>query len=295
MSVAVRLFGFATALALVFGVAWWAGALTAVPGNLATQARIDVPAAIAEPAEHPFAVEESGLLSAAAGYAMVARGPTMFRPNVPAEFAFVITGPDGQAVTAFDIKGERPMDLVVVRRDGTGFQHVLPVMGASGVWRAQLDLTAAGGYRAYADFVPTGGPPLLLSMELSAPGKFAPEVPKTSRTARVDGYDLRLDADLVAGTRSEVVVAIDRAGLPVTDLEPRLGALGQLVVVRQSDMARLRVSPLGTGPDAAHGGEHALAFTVELPVAGLHRLFLEFQDDGAAHTAIFTVTVSSGR
>jgi len=226
---------------------------------------------------------------------VVPRGAPTFKPGVPAEFAFVVTGPGGRPVTAFDVKDERPMDLVVVRRDGTEFRHVLPVIGAGGVWRAQLELPVAGVYRAYATFVPTGGPELVLGVELSVPGKFGPEVVTTSRTARVDGYDVRLDADLVAGTRSEVFVAIDRNRLPVTDLEPRFGQPGQLVAVRQGDMARLRVAPLTIGPDAAHRGGQALAFTVEVPDAGVHRLFLEFQHGGAVHAATFTVTTGSGQ
>jgi len=295
MSVAARLVGFATSLALVFGAAWWAGNLTAVPGGLAPTAPIDEHAAVALPADRPFKIETTGLVSTAAGYRVVPRGPTTFEPGEPGELAFVVTGPGGRPVTAFDVRGERPMDLVVVSRDGTGFQHVLPVMGPGGVWRAPLQLPAAGVYRAYADFVPTGGPPLLLSTELTAPGAFVPELSTTSRTARVDGYDVRLDADLVAGTRSEVFVAIDRNRLPVTDVEPRLGALGQLVVVRQGDMARLPVAPLTIAPDAAHRGGQALAFTVEVPDAGVHRLFLEFQHGGVVHTSAFTVTTGSGQ
>jgi hypothetical protein len=293
MSVAAKLFGFATSLALAFGAAWWVGTLTTVPGGLAPSAPIDEHAAAALLPDRAFPIEATGLVSTTAGYTVVPRGTTTFEPGVAAEFAFVVTGPGGRPVTAFDVKDERVMDLVVVPRDGTGFQHVLPVMGAGGVWRAQLELPVAGLYRAYATFVPTGGPSLVLGVELSAPGRFAPEALKTSRTARVDGYDVRLDADLVAGTRSEVFVAIDRNRLPVTDVEPRFGVPGQLVVVRQGDMARLRVAPLAIGPDATHRDGQALAFTVEVPDSGVHRLFVEFQHRGVVHAVAFTVTTGS--
>jgi hypothetical protein len=295
MNVAAKLLGFAASLALVFGGAWWAGTLTAVPGGSVPAVPVDEHAAAALPPDRAFTLETTGLVSTAAGYRVVPRGSTTFKAGVAAEFAFVVTGPGGRLVTAFDVKDERSMDLVVVGRDGAGFQHVSPVFGAGGVWTAQLQLPAAGVYRAYATFVPTGGPELVLGVELSVSGKFAPEVLKTSRTTRVDDYTVRLDADLVAGTRSEVFVAIDRNRLPVVDVEPRFGARGQLVVVRQGDMARLRVAPLTIAADDAHRGGQALAFTVEVPDAGVHRLFVEFQHGGVVHAATFTVTTGSGQ
>lgn len=296
MSVATRLLGFVTTLGLIFGAAWWAGTLTAVPGGLLPPAAPDVHALDLRP-DRAFEVEATGLVSAAAGYTVVPRGPTTFEPGVPAEFAFVITGAGGRPVTAFDVKEDRLLDLIVVRRDGTEFQHVQPVVGPGGVWRAPLHLPHAGVYRAYVDFVPTGGPALVLGVDLSVSGRYVPEALRTSRTAHVDGYDVRLDADLVAGTRSEVFVAIDRDRLPVTDLESHLGPLGHLVVVRQSDMTYLRVTPLA--PEPASVGTHRAgpgpAFTIEVPAVGVHRLFLEFKHQGAVHTAEFTVTTGSAQ
>ncbi|MGI5132732.1 hypothetical protein ACQEVB_38425 [Pseudonocardia sp. CA-107938] len=295
MNVVARLMGFVTTLALVFGGAWWFGTATAPPPGTAPPAPVDPHAAVALPPDRPSSIGTTGLVSTASGYTLVPRGSTTFRPGVPAEFAFVVTGPGGRPVTAFDVRDERQLDLVVVSRGGAGFQHVLPAADAGGVWRAQLELPVAGVYRAYATFVPTGGPELVLGVELSAPGKFAPEEATTSRTTQVDDYTVRLDADLVAGTRSEVFVAIDRNRLPVTDVEPRFGQPGQLVVVRQGDMARLRVAPLAIPPEDPHRGSQALAFTVEVPDAGVHRLFVEFQHRGAVHAAMFTVTTGSGQ
>jgi hypothetical protein len=133
----------------------------------------------------------------------------------------------------------------------------------------------------------------VLGIELFAPGSFAPAVFPPSRTAHVAGYDVRLDADLVAGRTSQVFVTIDRGRVPVTDLDPYLGALGHLVVVRQSDLAYLRVAPEAPAPAPAHRTGPGLAFTVEVPAAGGHRLFVEFQHGGVVHTAEFTVRTGS--
>jgi hypothetical protein len=92
-------------------------------------------------------------------------------------------------------------------------------------------------------------------------------------------------------------VAIDRDRLPVTDLEPYLGAPGHLVVLRQSDQAYLRVAPLAPDAEsaAAHRTSAGIAFTVEVPGAGEHRLFLEFKHRGVVHTAEFTVRTGSNQ
>jgi hypothetical protein len=293
MGTVARLSGFVAVLALAYGLAWWSG--SAVPGVLGPPAGGVDAHAEERYAGVAFDPGAAGVVSTSAGYTLVPRGATTFAPRAPGELAFVVIGPDGLPVTAYDPKDERQLDLVVVGRDGAGFQHPQPAIGPDGVWRAPLTLPAAGVYRAYAEFVPTGGPALVLGIDLFAPGRFSPAEFPRSRTARVAGYDIRLDADLVAGGRSEVFVAIDRDRLPMTDLDPHLGALGHLVVLRQSDQAYLRVTPLppGEAPMAAHRTGPGIAFTVEVPGAGEHRLFLEFKHRGVVHTAGFTVRTGS--
>lgn len=295
MGTAARLVGFAATLGLAFGVAWWVGTLSGPPGDAPPSAAAAGAHAEGVDAGAGFAVESAGLVSTASGFTLVPRGPTTFEPDIPAELAFVVTGTGGRPVREFDIRDERRLDLVVVRRDGAGFQHLDPVIGPDGVWRAPLTVPDAGVYRAYADFVPTGGPALVLGIELSAPGHYTPEVFPTSRTTHVAGYDVRLEADLVAGRPSQVFVTIDRDRVPVTDLEPYRGAQGHLVVLRQSDLAYLRVAPDVPAPDApAHRTGAGLAFMVDVPAGGGHRLFLEFRHDGAVHTAELTASTGSG-
>jgi hypothetical protein len=293
MGTAARLGGFAVALALVFGAAWWAG--TGVPGALVPPATASDEHAGDLPAGPTLEIASAGLVSASAGYTLVPRGETTFKPGVPGELAFVVTGPNGLPVTAFDTKEERQLDLVVVGRDGAAFQHLHPAMDPDGVWRVPLTLPAAGVYRAYADFVATGGPTLVLGIDLFVPGRFAPAEFPSSRTAHVAGYDVRLDADLVAGGTSPVFVTIDRDRVPVTDIEPYLGALGHLVVLRQSDLAYLRAAPMAPEAMPAHLTGLGLAFAVEVPAAGGHRLFLEFKHRGVVHMAEFTVRTGSNQ
>jgi hypothetical protein len=239
-------------------------------------------------------VESAGLVATAAGYTLVPHGTTTFVPGSPAEFAFTVTGSDGRPVTEFDVGHERLLHLVVVRRDAAGFQHLHPGLGPDGVWRVPLTLPAAGVYRAFADFLPTGGPAMVLGTDLFAPGDFAPIGFPPSRVAQVDGYQVRLDGDLVAGGPSQVFATVSRDGAAVTDLEPYLGAFGHLVVLRQSDLAYLHVHPDAATPAPADRSGPGVAFTADVPTAGGYRLFFDFQHGGVVRTAEFTVATRAG-
>src|SRR3712207_5736405 len=105
MGAAARLGGFVVALALVFGGAWWVG--TGVPGVLVPPATASDEHADEVPSNPALEIGSPGLVSASARYSLVARGITTFKPRVPSELAFVVIGPGGLPVTAFDTKDER--------------------------------------------------------------------------------------------------------------------------------------------------------------------------------------------
>ncbi|MGH3656616.1 MAG: hypothetical protein ACRDUA_08145 [Micromonosporaceae bacterium] len=216
---------------------------------------------------------------------------TELRPGGETEFRFRILDATGEPVTEYLPTHEKDLHLVVVRRDLTRFWHVHPTFGADGVWQIGLKVPEAGSYRAYADFQPKGqAESLTLGVDLAAPGGFAPrQVPGPAATATVDGYDVKLTGDLVTGRANPVTLSVSRGGVPVTDLEPYLGAYGHLVALRTGDLAYLHVHP-EEGAEAGPG----IGFAVEVPSPGRYRLFLDFKHDGVVRTAAFTVDVATG-
>lgn len=270
MNTAFRLAGIVAALGLVFGAAWGIGVAASAPG----------PVVAAQPATPPLS---AGLVAAAAGYALAPQGVTTFTPGVPGELVFLVTGPDGSQVTSV----AEPTEAVVVRRDGAGLARLHPVQRPDGAWAAPVQLPAPGVYRVFVDVVPAGGPPLVLGADLFAPGEFQPLGFGPSRVAQVAGYQVRLDGDIVAGTRSQVFASISKDGAAVTDLEPVDGVFARLVALRQSDLAYVR----GEGPPAgaARTAGPALTLTVDVPSAGTYRIFVEFRHAGAVQGVEFTV------
>jgi hypothetical protein len=291
MAKAVRLGGYLATLALVAAMAWGFGALLGpdAPGSPSPAASDAIAGGHGHGHMHEHGGADTapaGLAATEAGYSLVPQVTTLPLAETTA-FAFTVTGSDGRPVTAFDVQHEQPLHMVVVRRDATAFQHLHPTLGPDGVWRTPLALPAAGVYRVYADFVPTGGPALTLGTDLFVPGDFAPESVVASRVGRVDDYEVRLDGELMPGGAARLVATVIRNGLPVADLEPYLGAYGHLVALRQSDLAYLHVHP-AEGAAAGPG----IAFDADVASAGTYRLFLDFRHGGAVRTVDFTITTT---
>ncbi|GEL19756.1 hypothetical protein [Pseudonocardia asaccharolytica] len=297
MNPKVLLIAYGAALVLLIAGAYAVG--TAV-GPLSTVTAEDEHGAMsgAEPAKHTDGTvagasdQPGGLASSSGGYTLTPTDPTL-TPGVTDSFAFRITGPDGAPVTAFDVEHDKRMHLIVVRRDATGFQHLHPEMAADGTWSVPLTLPAAGSYRAFADFAPTGGAATTLGVDLAAPGVFEPVTHRPSRVAQVDGYTVELTGDLVPGKASPVTLTVSRDDRPVTDLRPYLGAYGHLVALRQGDLAYLHVHPNGTPGDGRTPAGPQIQFVAEVPSQGAYRLFLDFQHNGIVRTAEFTVPTST--
>jgi len=65
---------------------------------------------------------------------------------------FAVTGPDRKPVTDFSVVHDRPMHMIVARRDLSGYQHLHPAMAPDGTWTVKVNLDRPGPWRAVADF-----------------------------------------------------------------------------------------------------------------------------------------------
>jgi hypothetical protein len=283
VGVGVRLGGFVLAVGVVFAGAYGIGALAGPVTNEPAEPMAHGGEVMAAEGELPAA----GLLVSERGYTLrvVTTGVVA---GARQEFAFRIVDDHGEPVTAFEVKDDRPMHLIVVRRDLAGFQHVHPELAADGTWRVPLMFAEAGQYRVFADFHPAGlDGDLTLGADVAVAGEYRPrELPGPASVTRVDGYEVTLGGELAAGESRRVTLTVSKDGRAVTDLEPYLGSFGHLVVLRDGDLAYLHVHP-----DEEGAGPGTVPFVVEVPSAGSYRLYLNFQHAGVVRTAEFTVNV----
>ena len=289
MSTTTRIVGFAFALLLVFGGATLLGA--------EVDPKVDEPeegthgAAMTAGAEHETGVAGEippGLAVAEAGYQLVPER-AVFAPGASTTFRFRIIDAAGAPVREYDVEHEREMHLIVVRRDFAEFQHVHPRLGSDGTWTVEVDLSASGVYRAFADFA-TADASLTLATDVFVAGGFEPRpLPAPASLADAgDGYEVKIEAEEpTGGTTAPVEFTVTRHGRELDAIEPYLGADGHLVALREHDQAYLH-----THPEGEPGGRGPISFQVEYPTAGRYRLFLQFKHAGKVHTAAFTQEVA---
>ncbi|KRB77692.1 hypothetical protein ASE01_05680 [Nocardioides sp. Root190] len=289
MNTPTRLAGFAVAAAAVFGIALLLGrAIGPVDTDAAAHDTVHDASHEADESAPRAAKIPGGLMVSQDGYTL-ALVDDRAEPGTEVPVSFTITGPDGELVTAYDVQHEKKLHLIVVRRDFSGFQHVHPTL-SDGVWSTDLALTP-GAWRVFADFKATGGEALTLGADLAVGGEqvAAPAVLE-NRTASVDGYDVTLTGDLRPGADAELTLGVSKDGVPVTDLQPYLGAYGHLVALRSGDLAYLHVHPDGEPGDGTTEPGPDVVFHTAVPSAGTYHLYLDFQHDGVVRTAAFTVT-----
>ncbi len=290
MSAPVKLAAFAAVLVLVFGVAVAAGDVIGPDREGAEAERAQSAPAHGVPdggmAEgHGGDDADAGHEAAdpIRGLSVAEDGLSLELQQTTPELVFTIRK-DGKPVREFEVEHERRMHLIVVRRDGTGFQHLHPELADDGSWRTPLTLSEPGAYRVFADFK-HDGTAYTLASDLTVDGAATYRAfPEPSSVDTTEGYRVELRED-----GAELAFDITRDGEPV-ETEQYLGAGGHLVALREGDLAFLHVHPNDDGvafeadlepgtrylPVPAvparrprpHGGVRAMS-SIELPITGM--------------------------
>lgn len=238
--------------------------------------------------DHPADAAPPGLAVSERGYTLQLDSPPVVEIGRTV-LRFSILGPDGHPVLNYQRKHEKDLHLIAVSRDLGSFRHVHPRLDQDGSWSVPIDLDRAGNWHVYADFTPDGQDEgLVLATDLTATGDVAPQrLPAPASSVEVDGYRVALAGHLEAGSTSELTFTVTRAGKPVDDLTPYLGADGHLVALRLGDLAYLHTHPTAHEPT----GGPQIRFGATFPTAGTYRVFLDFEHAGQVHTAPFTIVV----
>jgi hypothetical protein len=260
-------------------------------GRLTSEESARTGAAVAAPtdsvAPHTHSTGGGGTGAAAGGLEISADGYTLvpeataFTAGKPAELAFRIVDSGQRPVTDFAIVHDKPLHMIVVRRDLTGYQHLHPTMAPDGRWSVPLTLGEPGLWRAYADFT-ANATAVTLGTDLVVRGDYVPRaLPAPATDAAAGGFTASYQGTPRVGAAQPLLFTV----APAARLERYLGAYGHLVVLREGDLGYVHVHP---EPELVGG---AVKFWLAVPSPGRYRMYFDFQVAGKVHTAEFTMRV----
>ncbi len=242
----------------------------------------------------------------------------------------------GKAIEQFDVAHEKLMHLIIVRNDLSYFTHVHAESINKGKLQVTANLPEDGQYTAFADYVPKGAKQQVSTQTLNVGGgkdqaaastTTTPLTPDATLSKSVGDLKVSLllnPKTIKPGQETAVTLDIrDAAGKPVTDLQPYLGAMGHLVIIKQSPvltaanylhahpkemvgMSNMSGSGM-RGEKSSMAMEHSMdmerskqrkesipgkvTFETTFPEAGVYKLWGQFQRNGKVITADFTIAI----
>jgi hypothetical protein len=239
-------------------------------------------------ASEPMGAAVSGLSLSSAGLTLVP-ADTVLTAGERRRFTFRVVGAGGAAVTTYAIVHDKPLHLIVLRRDLADFQHLHPTMAPDGTWSLDLTLARPGVYRMIADFTAVVGGrqvAVTLGSDLTVAGNYVPDpLPAPARSVRAGDFQVSYAGAPETRATQPLLISVTGSDGRAAALQPYLGAYGHLVVLRRGDLAYVHVHP---EPQLVDG---KVKFWVALPSSGTYRMFFDFQVGGRVHTAAWTATI----
>ena len=202
---------------------------------------------------------------------MVMTDPAAVKPGEPVKLNLMIHDATGAVIRDFETVHEKKLHLIIVSDRLDRFAHIHPEIDPAGNITGTYAFPTAGTYRLYADHKPVGGKQTVSTAEVNVAGTPPPMTALVPNApGRVKGDEL--EADIVVengkagGTTRISFMLFDAAGRPVADLQPYLGAMGHLVILRGDGRQYVHSYPLeGRSP----GG--GLAFEAHFAHPGIYK------------------------
>ena len=250
--------------------------------------------------------------------------PTLAEAGRETTLVFTVKDKQGQIEKNLQVVHEKLMHLLIVSDDLAEFDHVHPERQADGTFRLNYRFTGGGTYKLYTDFTPQNSPQIVNVFDVTVGGPARvrmPVVADTSFAKTFDGLTFTLKTvqpiKAADGTSLDFYVT-DAEGRAVTDLEPYLGAMAHFVVISEDATKFLHVhaeagevtTSTGTGgheghqdkhggmemdvkPDVKDTGTPTVRAHTEFPIAGIYKLWGQFQRGGKVFTVPFVLNIAA--
>lgn len=220
------------------------------------------------------------------------------------KLTFSIANDDGEVVTDFKIKHEKPLHMILASENLGEYHHVHPEMSEDGFWTVDFPRVSGGTWAAYTDFTTEEAPDgVVLRTNLDFTGEVTPfDLPEPSALIEQDGFVITAVSDMSADKHGSLTLTVLRDGAPV-EFDKYLGEDAHLVALRSEDGAYAHFHPMNHSHSHSDDGsmdssDHSemtapgvLMFETEVPGPGTYLLFLEFIVDGTLYEVPFTADI----
>jgi hypothetical protein len=245
---------------------------------------------------------------------------TNLTPGKSQLYTIQVRSASGKPVNNFQIQHEKLMHLILVSSDLKSFQHVHPTYLGKGKFAITVTFPADGQYTAFMDYVPQGSTQRVDVATLKVGKAIASETfpsadSSLSKTFEDLNIALLIDPKTIRpGEETPITFEIKNAtGKPVEDLQPYLGAMGHLVIIKASPVltaasylhahpkshehsSGMEMGGMNMGEKSEMGGMKMeipgqVTFEAHFPEPGTYRLWGQFQRAGKVFTADFTIAI----
>lgn len=241
--------------------------------------------------------------------------PAEVRAGQPVRLAIAVKNEKGNPVRDLQVVHEKQMHLIVVSTDLSEFAHLHPQQTEAGDFQVAHTFQHGGDYLLFADFTPPHGGARVDKFQLNASGSTRPTVAFVESAASMEIDGVRVTMTIATPLRAKAGTLLHFAlfdagtGMPVTDLQPYLGALAHFVIISQDGEEFLHAHPLEKSGSATRHDEHSnhganshqhgakaagnseVSAHTTFPRHGLYKVWAQFQRGGRVITAPFTIRV----
>jgi len=214
---------------------------------------------------------------------------------------FRISDPTGAPVTNLEVVHEEVLHLLMVSEDLSWYAHEHPVPQDNGSLELEWAFPHPGNYTLFHDFTPARVGmqvvPVVITVPGAAPAKI-PLEPETSRTKEVDGlgFTLSVQEPIVTGASTKLRYLAMQGNTPVKDLEPFMGAIAHLIIIKDDRTAFVHSHPRERGGHhSSKMGGPTVLFEAYFKVPGRYKAWAQFKRGGRGITVPFVFDVKPGK
>ena len=253
---------------------------------------------VSAPSQPGSSTERMGHESSSPAYEWQMDKPSKsYQANTPIRLSWDIIEPASQKkIGDFDELHTKLAHLIIVSEDLGLFEHIHPDVVSTGHMQVTTTLPKEGNYRLFLQFAPKGKEEVTLDKTLqvgNAISSKAKLVPDESKSKAIDGYIFRLkNPPTKAGEAAMVELVIEKNGIPVSKIQPYLGAGGHAVVISEDARRFLHVHPMSESVNGSY--KSPLGFHTTIPKQGLYKLWIQVKLDNKVRTVDFTFESACG-